>query len=63
MTTQHADLDASAHKVVRDERVKERNRLHRLMIRPEVGARRGVGEVGIPGRSGYPREETVATGR
>ncbi|WZU32908.1 hypothetical protein Rruber_02394 [Rhodococcus ruber] len=33
------------------------------MIRPEVGARRGVGEVGIPGRSGYPREETVATGR
>ena len=37
MTTQ-ADLDVAAHKVVRDERVKERNRLQRLLIRPEMGA-------------------------
>ena len=37
MTTQ-ADLDLASHKVVRDERVKERNRLQRLLIRPEMGA-------------------------
>ena len=37
MTTQ-ADLDLGSHKVVRDERVKERNRLQRLLIRPEMGA-------------------------
>ena len=41
MTTQ-ANPDASTHKVVRDERVKERNRLQRLMIRPEVGAAIGA---------------------
>ena len=37
MTTQ-ADLDLANHKVVRDERVKEQNRLQRLLIRPEMGA-------------------------
>ena len=37
MTTQ-ADLDLANHKVVHDERVKERNRLQRLLIRPEMGA-------------------------
>jgi simple sugar transport system permease protein len=37
MTT-HADLEVSSHKVVRDERVKERNRIQRLLIRPEMGA-------------------------
>src|SRR5262250_290845 len=37
MSTQ-TDLDVASHKVVRDERVKERNRLQRLLIRPEVGA-------------------------
>ena len=41
MTTQ-ANPDASTHTVVRDERVKERNRLQRLMIRPEVGAAIGA---------------------
>jgi simple sugar transport system permease protein len=41
----HADLDVAAHKVVRDERVKERNRLQRLLIRPEMGA--GIGAIGI----------------
>src|SRR6195952_3313499 len=44
MTTQ-ADLDVADHKVVRDERVKERNRLQRLLIRPEMGA--GIGAIGI----------------
>jgi simple sugar transport system permease protein len=44
MTTQEA-LDVSAHKVVRDERVKERNRLQRILIRPEMGA--GIGAIGI----------------
>jgi simple sugar transport system permease protein len=37
MTTQ-ADLDLGSHKVVTDERVKEQNRLQRLLIRPEMGA-------------------------
>jgi simple sugar transport system permease protein len=37
MTTQ-AELDLSQRKVVHDERVKERNRLQRLLIRPEMGA-------------------------
>lgn len=44
MTTQ-ADLDLGTHKVVTDERVKEQNRLQRLLIRPEMGA--FVGAVGI----------------
>ncbi len=44
MVTQ-ADLDVAEHKVVRDERVKERNRLSRLLIRPEIGA--GIGAIGI----------------
>ena len=37
MTTQ-TDLDVAGHKLVRDERVKERNRIQRLLIRPEMGA-------------------------
>ena len=37
MTTK-TDLDVASHKVVRDERVKERNRVQRLLIRPEMGA-------------------------
>jgi simple sugar transport system permease protein len=37
MTTQ-ADLDLGTHKVITDERVKEQNRLQRLLIRPEMGA-------------------------
>jgi simple sugar transport system permease protein len=44
MTTQ-ADLDVAAHTLVRDERVKERNRLQRTLIRPEMGA--GIGAIGI----------------
>ncbi|CAN5711177.1 ABC transporter permease [soil metagenome] len=44
MTTQ-ADLDLGTHKVVTDERVKEQNRLQRLLIRPEMGA--FVGAIGI----------------
>jgi simple sugar transport system permease protein len=44
MSTQ-ADLDLENHKVVHDERVKEQNKLQRLLIRPEMGA--GVGAVGI----------------
>jgi len=44
MTTQ-ADLDLESHKVVRDERVKEQNKLQRLLIRPEMGAL--IGAVGI----------------
>jgi simple sugar transport system permease protein len=44
MSTQ-ADLDLGSHKVVRDERVKEQNRLQRLLIRPEMGAL--VGAVAI----------------
>jgi simple sugar transport system permease protein len=44
MTTQ-ADLDLGSHKVVHDERVKEQNKLQRLLIRPEMGAL--VGAVGI----------------
>jgi simple sugar transport system permease protein len=35
MSTQ---VDLSEHKVVHDERVKERNRIQRLLIRPEMGA-------------------------
>ena len=42
MVTQ-SDLDVAAHKVVRDERVKERNRLQRVLIRPEMGA--GIGAI------------------
>lgn len=42
MVTQ-SDLDVAAHKVVRDERVKERNRLQRMLIRPEMGA--GIGAI------------------
>ena len=44
MTTQ-TDLDVASHKVVRDERVKERNRVQRLFIRPEMGA--AIGAVAI----------------
>jgi simple sugar transport system permease protein len=44
MVTQ-ADLEVGEHKVVRDERVKERNRLQRMLIRPEMGA--GIGAIGI----------------
>jgi simple sugar transport system permease protein len=44
MTTQ-ADLDLATHKVVTDERVKEQNRVQRLLIRPEMGAL--VGAIGI----------------
>ena len=44
MSTQ-ADLDLGSHKVVHDERIKEQNRLQRLLIRPEMGAL--VGAVGI----------------
>jgi simple sugar transport system permease protein len=44
MTTQ-ADLDLGTHKVVTDERVKEQNRVQRLLIRPEMGAL--VGAIGI----------------
>ena len=44
MSTQ-ADLDLESHKVVHDERVKEQNRLQRLLIRPEMGAL--VGAIGI----------------
>ena len=44
MTTQ-TDLDVASHKIVRDERVKERNRLQRLLIRPEMGA--AIGAVAI----------------
>jgi simple sugar transport system permease protein len=43
MTTQ-SEVDIS-HKVVRDERVKEQNRLQRLLIRPEMGSL--VGAVAI----------------
>ncbi|GJF16298.1 ribose ABC transporter permease [Mycolicibacterium cyprinidarum] len=44
MTTQ-SDVDVAAHRVVRDERVKERNRLQRVLIRPEMGA--GIGAIAI----------------
>jgi simple sugar transport system permease protein len=44
MSTQ-ADLDLSSRTIVHDERVKEQNRLQRLLIRPEMGAL--VGAVGI----------------
>ena len=37
MTTQ-SEVDLSQRKVVHDERVKERNRVQRLLIRPEMGA-------------------------
>ena len=43
--TMQADLNVGGHEVVRDERVKERNRLQRLLIRPEMGA--GIGAIGI----------------
>ena len=42
MTTK---LDVEDRKVARDERVKERNRLQRIMIRPEMGA--GIGAIAI----------------
>src|ERR1700755_1266672 len=45
MTTTQTDLDVASHKVVRDERVKERNRVQRLLIRPEMGA--AIGAVAI----------------
>ena len=55
MTIQ-ADLDLGTHKVVTDERVKEQNRLQRLLIRPEMGA---LIEIGYPkfggGTGGYAR--------
>ncbi|MCW2519461.1 MAG: transporter [Mycobacterium sp.] len=44
MSTQ-ADLDLVTHKVVTDERVREQNKLQRLLIRPEMGA--AVGAIGI----------------
>lgn len=44
MSTQ-ADLNLETHKVVHDERVKEQNKLQRLLIRPEMGA--GIGAIGI----------------
>jgi simple sugar transport system permease protein len=44
MTTQ-AEVDLTQHKVVRDERVKERNRIQRLLIRPEMGAL--IGAIGV----------------
>jgi len=44
MSTQ-ADLDLGTHKVVTDERVKEQNRVQRLLIRPEMGAL--IGAIGI----------------
>ena len=44
MSTQ-TDLDLESHKVVHDERIKEQNRLQRLLIRPEMGAL--VGAIGI----------------
>jgi simple sugar transport system permease protein len=44
MTTQ-ADLDLTTHTVVTDERVKERNRMQRLLIRPEMGA--AIGAIGL----------------
>src|SRR4051794_7930304 len=44
MSTQ-AELDLSQRKVVHDERVKERNRIQRLLIRPEMGAL--IGAIGI----------------
>jgi simple sugar transport system permease protein len=37
MSTQ-AELDLTERKVVHDERIKERNRVQRLLIRPEMGA-------------------------
>src|SRR3979411_2818038 len=46
MTTQ-AEVDLSQHKVVHDERVKERNRVQRLLIRPEMGALIGAGAIFI----------------
>jgi simple sugar transport system permease protein len=39
------ELDLATHKVVHDERVKQQNRVQRLLIRPEMGAL--VGAVGI----------------
>ncbi|OBF30834.1 ribose ABC transporter permease [Mycobacterium sp. ACS1612] len=44
MTTQ-SEVDLSQRKVVHDERVKERNRIQRLLIRPEMGAL--IGAIGI----------------
>ncbi|BBZ32748.1 ABC transporter permease [Mycolicibacterium confluentis] len=44
MSTQ-ADLNLDTHTVVHDERVREQNKLQRLIIRPEMGAL--VGAVGI----------------
>ena len=46
MSTQ-TDLDLSEHKVVTDERVKEQNRLQRLLIRPEMGSLVGAGAIFI----------------
>ena len=39
------ELDVASHKIIRDERVKERNRVQRLLIRPEMGA--AIGAVAI----------------
>ena len=44
MTTR-SEVDASTSKAVHDERIEERNRLQRLLIRPEVGA--GFGAIAI----------------
>lgn len=38
MMTTRSGIDLSDRKVIHDERVKERNRLQRLLIRPEMGA-------------------------
>src|SRR5258708_19261491 len=37
-TLMSTQVDLAQHKVVHDERVKERNRVQRLLIRPEMGA-------------------------
>lgn len=41
----HTEVTLDHHEVVRDERVKERNRLQRFLIRPEMGA--AIGAIGI----------------
>src|SRR5689334_5036034 len=41
----HTEVTLENREVVRDERVRERNRLQRLLIRPEMGA--GIGAIGI----------------
>jgi simple sugar transport system permease protein len=44
MTIQ-SEVELGTRKVVRDERVKERNRLQRMLIRPEMGA--AIGAIGL----------------